>query len=588
MRVIHWVPFDRNEALANSAPTTRHRRLGMRYFVVVAAFLPIALGASLHPRVTSAPTIQLDRAEFTGLANSTVAEFLGIPFGQSTAGKNRLHLPQPVGPYTGGKSATSFGPACPQQNTPTAPSPPGIFDGIPPSLSVVLGGPITDISEDCLSLNVFKPLSAKQGDKLPVVAWIYGGGFQAGASSLYDGSIIVNRSIATGQPIIFVSMNYRVAAWGFLGGKEVKEAGVANLGLEDQRLALKWIQKYISHFGGDSSKVTIWGQSAGSASVSMQMLTNGGNTEGLFRAAFMQSGGPLPVGDTTEFQPFYDMLVNATGCSGAQDTLACLRSVSGDVFQAGVNTIPSGSGLRSLHAAFQPSVDGRFLNNDPQKLVLEGSVANIPFVSGNNDDEGTLFTAQLTNFTTDDVALGYIHDNYLTTANQSVMDTVAKLYPSDPAAGSPFDTGSANAFTPEFKRLAAFQGDLIFLGPRRLFVNARAPKQPVWSFLNKRFKDIQFLGTFHGSDLIQTLFAHAELQDYLLNFINNLDPNKGNQGSNSTGHSSEKLISWPKFSTSSKQLLTILDGDVPLEITKDDFREEAIQFLLQYTLANPL
>ena len=93
-----------------------------------------------------------------------------------------------------------------------------------------------------------------------------------------------------------------------------------------------------------------------------------------------------------------------------------------------------------------------------------------------------LFTAPLTNFTTDDAAIGYIHDNYLTTANQSVLETVAKLYPSDPAAGSPFDTGFANAFTPEFKRLAAFQGDLIFLGPRRGFVNARASKQPVWSF----------------------------------------------------------------------------------------------------------
>jgi len=228
-------------------------------------------------------------------------------------------------------------------------------------------------------------------------------------------------------------------------------------------------------------------------------------------------------------------------------------------------------------------------------------VTNIPFISGrihrtqtislynfstgNNDDAGTFFTTQLTSFTTDDAAVGYIHDSYLTTANQSVIETVAKLYPSDPAAGSPFDTGSANAFTPEFKRLAAFQGDLIFLGPRRAFVNARASKQPVWSFLNKRNKDIPYLGTFHGADLIQTLFAHAELQDYLINFINNLDPNKGYR---STGNSSEKLISWPRFSTTKKELLMMLDGTIPLEITKDDFREEAIQFLTQYTLANPL
>jgi len=377
-------------------------------------------------------------------------------------------------------------------------------------------------------------------------------------------------------------------AWGFLGGKEVKEAGIGNLGLEDQRLAFKWIQKYISNFGGDPSKVTIWGESAGAVSVATHMVAFDGNPEGLYHAGFMQSGGPTPVGDITEFQPFYDMLVSATGCADSCDSLECLRSVSEDAFEAGVNTIPAINSNLSLHLVYQPAVDGRFLKDDPQKLVLKGNVANIPFVTGNNDDEGTLFTAQLTNLTTDKATLAYIHDVYLPNANQSVMETVAKLYPSDSSAGSPFDTGSANAFTPEFKRLAAFQGDLIFQGPRRLLINERASKQPVWSFLNKRLKDIQYLGAFHASDLIQTIFAHAELQDYLINFINNFDPNKGYQGSASTNGSSEGLIYWPKFSQAKKELLTILDGDVPLEITKDDFREEAIDFLVKFALENPL
>jgi len=318
------------------------------------------------------------------------------------------------------------------------------------------------------------------------------------------------------------------------------------------------------------------------------MIAFDGNPQGLFHAGFMQSGAVNPIGDITEVQPFYDILVNATGCSGSQDTLNCLRSVSEDTFQAGVNTISSLTANLSLHTVYQPAVDGRFLMDDPQKLVLKGNIANVPFISGNNDDEGTLFTTGLTNITTDDAALAYMHDVYLPKANQSIMDTVAKLYPSDPAAGSPFDTGSANAFTPQFKRLSAFQGDLIFLGPRRLLVSQRASKQPVWSFLNKRLKDIQYLGTFHGTDLLQTIFAHAELQDYLINFINNLDPNKGYQGSNSTDGSSEKLVSWPKYSTTKQELLTILDGDVPLDITKDNFREEAIGFLVNFTLENPL
>jgi len=100
--------------------------------------------------------------------------------------------------------------------------------------------------------------------------------------------------------------------------------------------------------------------------------------------------------------------------------------------------------------------------------------------------------------------------------------------------------------------------------------------------VNKRLKATPFLGSFHGSDLEQTIFAHAELQDYLINFINNLDPNKGFKGD-----ASEKLLNWPQFSTSSKQLLTILDGSVPLNITTDNFRKDAIDFLMNISLLEP-
>jgi hypothetical protein len=90
---------------------------------------------------------------------------------------------------------------------------------------------------------------------------------------------------------------------------------------------------------------------------------------------------------------------------------------------------------------------------------------------------------------------------------------------------------------------------------------------------------------FHGSDLIQTLIGHAELQDYFINFINHLDPNIG---ASNTIESSENLIDWPRFSVDSKELLTILDGPIPLSITKDDFRQAPIDFLIQLGLANPL
>jgi hypothetical protein len=85
-------------------------------------------------------------------------------------------------------------------------------------------------------------------------------------------------------------------------------------------------------------------------------------------------------------------------------------------------------------------------------------------------------------YSTDDETIAFIHANYIPNANKTTLDTLAQLYPNDPAAGSPFDTGTANQITPQWKRLAAFQGDLIFQGPRRLFIDNRAAKQPIWSF----------------------------------------------------------------------------------------------------------
>jgi len=439
-------------------------------------------------------------------------------------------------------------------------------------IQLVSGG----TSEDCLTVNVFAPASAKAGDKLPVVAWIYGGGFEFGGSSTYDGSLVISRSIELGKPIIFVSMNYRVSGWGFLASQEVKDAGVGNLGLQDQRLAFKWIQKYVSNFGGDPTKVTIWGESAGAISVSLQMLTNGGNTEGLFRGGFMQSGSPTPVGDITHGQPGYDMLVSETGCTGLSDTLACLRNVSAATLQAAIDKSPSIFSSTTLNLAWQPRTDGVFLKDTPQNLVLQGSVADIPFVNGDNDDEGTLFALPLLNITTGAEAIAYFKQNYLPEANDTVIQQVSTAYPDNILDGSPFDTGIFNAITPEFKRLAAFQGDIAFQAPRRFFIGERASKQPIFSFLNKRLKAVPLLGTFHASDLLQT-FGAGELQDYLIHFVNDLNPNTGSD-----------LPNWPQYSTSSKQLLTLLDGLIPIITSTDNFREDAINLLTQLSQEFPL
>jgi len=224
--------------------------------------------------------------------------------------------------------------------------------------------------------------------------------------------------------------------------------------------------------------------------------------------------------------------------------------------------------------------DWKLIKDHPQKLALEGKVANIPFVSGNNDDEGTLFTFPLTNLTTDAEVKDYIHSNYFPKQPRAITDLIADQYPQDPSDGSPFDTGSSNAISPQYKRLAAFQGDLGFQGPRRFFLNLRSIQQPIWSFLNKRMKNTQILGSFHGSDLLQTIDGHAELQDYLINFVNHLDPNVGS-------NPNKTLINWPRYNPFSKSLLMMSDSSPALSITKDDYREKAIGLITAVSLVEP-
>ncbi len=148
-----------------------------------------------------------------------------------------------------------------------------------------------------------------------------------------SGSSLVSASVTLGKPYILVAVNYRLGAFGFLGGREVLADGSTNLGLLDQRMGLQWVADNIAAFGGDPDRVTIWGESAGAASVCNQMvLYDGDNTyssKPLFHAAIMNSGSITrtnPV-DSAKPQALYDHVVDVAGCTGAPDTLACLRTV---------------------------------------------------------------------------------------------------------------------------------------------------------------------------------------------------------------------------------------------------------------------
>lgn len=230
-------------------------------FASLLPFLPLAFAAQELER-RAAPTVSAPAAGATvaGKSSSGVDTFNGIPFAQPPVGNLRLKPPQPLTSAVGKVDGTGIPKACPQfffslekSNLPT--------DVLGRLLNTPLFQTVTNAGEDCLTINVQRPAGTKAGDKLPVLFWIFGGGFELGSTLMYDGSSLVKDSVAQGKPVIFVAVNYRVGGFGFLPGKEILKDGSANLGLLDQRLGLNWVADNIAAFGGDPDKVTIWGES---------------------------------------------------------------------------------------------------------------------------------------------------------------------------------------------------------------------------------------------------------------------------------------------------------------------------------------
>lgn len=202
--------------------------------------------------------------------------FLGIPYAQPPLGDLRFRWPQSINTsFTEIREASSYGASCMQYHTNFT------------------------LSEDCLTLNVIRPTSGNNQSQtskgpLPVVVWIYGGGLYTGSTAdpQYNLSGVVKVSQDMGQPVIAVSMNYRLGMWGFLQTPGVVAEGSSNAGLLDQRLALQWVQENIAAFGGDPDRVVVWGESAGAQSIAYHLFSYGGRNDGLFRGAIMESGGP--------------------------------------------------------------------------------------------------------------------------------------------------------------------------------------------------------------------------------------------------------------------------------------------------------
>ena len=324
-------------------------------------FAFITLFASAVPAGVAADRVKTANGivESTAAPKDGVRSFKGLPFAQPPVGDLRWREPQPVKNWKGVRNADQFGPSCMQRLSPGA--------------DYWLRG--KGMSEDCLYLNVWTP--AKSGRaKLPVLVYIFGGGFQNGDGSepRYDGENMARKGI------VAVSLNYRTNVFGFFAHPELtKESphhASGNYGLLDQVAALQWVQKNIAAFGGDPKRVTIAGESAGSISVSALMASP--LSRNLMAGAIGESGAaisslpPLPLADLEQNGVKFATAAGAT-------TLAALRAMTAEQIQ---EAAAKAQGIR-----FSTAMDGYFLAKSLTAIFEAGEQARVPLLAGSNTEE---------------------------------------------------------------------------------------------------------------------------------------------------------------------------------------------------------
>ncbi|KAJ4482604.1 Alpha/Beta hydrolase protein [Lentinula aciculospora] len=346
------------------------------HFIFVVPVLSQAAAAALAslPSSPLSPVIDLGYAAFagnstspSGITNSNVTFFGGIPFAEPPLGNLRWRAPKMLDEnvVTGTVTdARNWGSPCIQ--TPAA---------------VGIG------SEDCLTLNVWKPTNASAGDKLPVAVYIHGGGFYAGSPQgfpLYDW--------VSQHPLglIGASITYRLGMLGFFAGPNIDgiEGNIdLNVGLLDQRAGLEWLQRHVDKFGGDPENMTIYGESAGGASVVMHITAYGGTKPIPFKAVVAESIGFGPTMNNTQIEEYTNASASFVGCpTSGSEMVACMRNASIGAIVGAINSVPAGK--------FAPVVEGPggFMPDLPSRLIHSGNFSTVEsLIAGHCTGDGKTF-----------------------------------------------------------------------------------------------------------------------------------------------------------------------------------------------------
>ncbi|KAI0099733.1 vacuolar triacylglycerol lipase [Nemania sp. FL0031] len=478
----------------------------------------LALAATLSQLIcpTAAGTLSVNTTcnTYTGIAGSDgVAQWLGIRYAAPPIGDLRF-MP---------------------------PADPSCSDGVQlpnnthGKLCLATNGSPTDTktAEDCLFLDIYTPANATSSSKLPVFFFIQGGGFNSLSNPNYMGNGLIK---ASGYNIVVVTFNYRVGPYGFItNGNEI----TPNNGLLDQRKALEWVNKYIGFFGGNPNHVVLGGDSAGAASISLQMAAYGGADTDLFHAAAAESVSFATVLTVKESQYQYDNFAIAAGCTGT-DSLACLRSKTAAELQA-VNKGSAYPGAPSTPLyPWNPVIDGDLIQNLTYDAFADGNFVKIPLIVGDDTNEGTIFTPR-------DAASFAASDNFLKSnfpyLTLEQLGDINSLYPNLKNASCP----SSGCF---WQQVSDAYGDMRYTCPGMYISSAMADFDQPKSY-NYRYnvedpdQVAQGLGVPHTVE-VNAIFGPENvpsppasylaggsnanivpvIQAYWTSFIRSFDPNK--------------------------------------------------------------
>ncbi|TGO20766.1 hypothetical protein BPAE_0267g00060 [Botrytis paeoniae] len=518
---------------------------------------------------STSPTVTVTNGSYIGkyVPEWQQDQFLGIPYAIPPLGDLRFARPKSLNTsFTGYRDATHYGHSCYQYGT------------------------NFNLSEDCLTLNVIRPAGTTPDSNLPVLIWIFGGGFYTGATAdpQYNLSGITHVGQQIGQPIITVSMDYRLGVWGFLQTPQVLAEGGSNAGLLDQRLALRWIKENIASFGGDPKKITVWGESAGGQSIGYHLYSYDGRNDDLFQAAIIESGSP--TGASLNPLGYYTVptenLTRATGCWTSTNKLACLRSLTSDQL-------------------WKAQVDGDFMTDYPSSLTPQGKFIKIPLLIGANSDEGSSFgVSGLDNETAIFNNLLVYRASNAYALSPPTARKLLELYPNDPANEPPYYITNATIFPSkglQWRRSAAIAGDLVMIsGRRKLCEIYAAASQSVYSYRFdtflwnaavtdgvKHFVNV----VFSFQNISGALGPLPQYQSYLdlsrnigkayISFVNYHDPNVLSNSSLSTisnGTSiSPNLPYWPLYNKDAPKNMVLNSNKTFIE--DDTWRKEGIDFI---------